>query len=115
MTSIALIGPGAIGGTVGFALLEKGRDLVVCASRKFTALARTRSDNGERKALPVDVVTSPADVDIAGWVLLCVKSHQMKSAPARRKEIMRPMRRATWRAFWPMRTCPILPKPCCGR
>ena len=82
MTSIALIGPGAIGGTVGFALLEKGRDLVVCANRKFATLARTRADTGERKALPVEVVTSPADVGEADWVLLCVKSHQTASAAA---------------------------------
>jgi len=82
MTKIALIGPGAIGGTVGFALLEKRADLVVCANRKFSTLARTRADNGERKALPVEVVTSPADARPADWVLLCVKSHQTDSAAA---------------------------------
>jgi len=82
MTKIALIGPGAIGGTVGFALLEKGADLVVCANRKFSTLARTRADNGERRALPVEVVTAPADAQPADWVLLCVKSHQTDSAAA---------------------------------
>ena len=59
--TIALIGPGAIGGTVGFALLEKGADLIVCANRKFSTLARTGADAGEHKVLPVEVVTSPAD------------------------------------------------------
>ncbi|MEJ0025579.1 MAG: 2-dehydropantoate 2-reductase [Rhizomicrobium sp.] len=79
---IALIGPGAIGGTVGFALLEKGADLVVCANRKFSELAVTRADTKERRARPVEVVTSPADARPADWVLLCVKSHQTDSAAA---------------------------------
>ncbi len=82
MTRIALIGPGAIGGTVGFALLEAGRDLVVCANRKFSELALTRAGTGERRALPVEVVASPADARPADWVLLCVKSHQTDSAAA---------------------------------
>ncbi|MEI9989753.1 MAG: 2-dehydropantoate 2-reductase [Rhizomicrobium sp.] len=82
MTEIALIGPGAIGGTVGFALLEKGRDLIVCANRRFSELALTRADTKERRALPVEVVTSPADASPADWVLLCVKSHQTDSAAA---------------------------------
>ena len=50
MTSIALIGPGAIGGTVGFALLEKGHDVTVCANQKFATLALTRADTKERRA-----------------------------------------------------------------
>ncbi|MEJ0044436.1 MAG: 2-dehydropantoate 2-reductase N-terminal domain-containing protein [Rhizomicrobium sp.] len=82
MARLALIGPGAIGGTVGFALLEKGADLVVCANRKFSELAVTRADTKERRALPVEVVISPADARPADWVLLCVKSHQTDSAAA---------------------------------
>ncbi len=80
MTRIALIGPGAIGGTVGFALAQKGHDLVICANGKFSELALTRSDTQERRALPVTVATSPTEVDPVDWVLLCVKSHQTPSA-----------------------------------
>ncbi|HEY0106754.1 MAG TPA: 2-dehydropantoate 2-reductase [Rhizomicrobium sp.] len=82
MTRIALIGPGAIGGTVGFALAERGRDLVICANAKFSELALTRSDSRQRRALPVTVATSPNEVDPVDWVLLCVKSHQTGSAAA---------------------------------
>ncbi len=79
MSRIALIGPGAIGGTVGFALLEQGHDLVVCANQKFSELALTRSDSGERRAHAVEVITSPAQAQPADWVLVCVKSHQTAS------------------------------------
>ncbi len=82
MVKIALIGPGAIGGTVGFALLEQGHDLVVCANQKFASLAVTRADTGERRAHPVEVVTTPANAQPADWVLFCVKSHQSDSAAA---------------------------------
>lgn len=80
MTRIALIGPGAIGGTVGFALLERGHDLTVCANQAFETLAVTRADSGERRALPAKVITSPSQASQADWVLLCVKSHQSESA-----------------------------------
>jgi 2-dehydropantoate 2-reductase len=80
MARIALIGPGAIGGTVGYALAEKGHDLVICANTKFAELALTRADTKVRRALAVEVVASPDAARPADWVLLCVKSHQTASA-----------------------------------
>lgn len=82
MTSIALIGPGAIGGTVAFGLLDRGADLVVCANQHFAELGLTRADTKDRRAHAVKVVTSPADAAHADWVLLCVKSHQTDSSAA---------------------------------
>jgi 2-dehydropantoate 2-reductase len=82
MTTISLIGPGAIGGTVGFALAEKGHNLTICANSAFSELGLTRADTKERRAVPVKVVTSPGDAKPADWVLLCVKSHQTDSAAA---------------------------------
>ncbi|HEY4941239.1 MAG TPA: 2-dehydropantoate 2-reductase [Rhizomicrobium sp.] len=82
MTKIALIGPGAIGGTVGFALAEKGHDLVICANQAFDTLAVTRADSKERRSRGVKVITSPTEASHADWVLLCVKSHQTDSAAA---------------------------------
>ncbi|HWD26005.1 MAG TPA: 2-dehydropantoate 2-reductase [Rhizomicrobium sp.] len=82
MTSIALIGPGAIGGTVAFALAERGHDLTICANTAFSELGLTRADTEERRAVPVKVLTAPADARRADWVLLCVKSHQTASAAA---------------------------------
>ncbi|HEV2649643.1 MAG TPA: hypothetical protein VGU69_00170, partial [Rhizomicrobium sp.] len=61
MAGIVLIGPGAIGGTVGFPLAGK-HDLVIAANQKFETLALTRADSGERQAVPVNVVTSPAEL-----------------------------------------------------
>jgi 2-dehydropantoate 2-reductase len=80
MTRIALIGPGAIGGTVGLALAQQGHDLLVCARQQFGELAVTRADTKERSAQPVRVVTSPSDAAPVDWVLLAVKSHQTASA-----------------------------------
>ena len=81
--SIALIGPGAIGGTAAAALLDSGRhDLTICANRPFDTLTTTRSDNGETRGHPVKVLTNPRDASPADWVLLAVKSHQTASAAA---------------------------------
>ena len=78
MARIVLIGPGAIGGTVGFPLAGK-HDLVIAANQKFDTLALTRADNGERQAVSVKVVTSPSDLAPADWVLVAVKSQQTPS------------------------------------
>jgi 2-dehydropantoate 2-reductase len=80
MARIALIGPGAIGGTVGLALAEQGHDLVICANQAFSELGLTRADNKQRRSHAVTVITSPADAKPADWVLLCVKSHQTAAA-----------------------------------
>ncbi len=78
MTSIVLIGPGAIGGTVGYPLVGKF-DVVIAANQKFDTLALTRANDGQRQAVPVKVVTSPSDLKPADWVLVAVKSHQTPS------------------------------------
>jgi 2-dehydropantoate 2-reductase len=90
MTRIALIGPGAIGGTVGFVLAEKGYDLVVCANQKFDTLAITRVGTGERHAVPVKVLTAPADAAPADWVLVAVKSHQTPAVAGWLKALVGP-------------------------
>ena len=82
MPNMALIGPGAIGGTIGFALAEKGHALTICANSAFAELGLTRADTKERRSVPVTVVTSPAEMKPADWVLLCVKSHQTDGAAA---------------------------------
>jgi len=81
--SIALIGPGAIGGTAAAALLDAGKhELTICAKQAFKTLTTTRNDNGETKSYPVKVVTDPANIGKTDWVLLAVKSHQTPSAAA---------------------------------
>lgn len=93
MTTITLIGPGAIGGTVGFALMEQGHDVVICANQPFSELSLTRSDTKERRSKPVRVITSPAELASnrpADWVLFCVKSHQSDGAAAWLKAALGP-------------------------
>jgi 2-dehydropantoate 2-reductase len=81
MARIALIGPGAIGGTAAAAIAQRGRGaLTICAHSKFDTLKLTRSDTNETKASSVTVVTSPSNAAHADWVILGVKSHQTPSA-----------------------------------
>jgi len=81
MVRIALIGPGAIGGTAAGALLQTGRhDLTICANQRFDTLTVTRSDNGGAQSWPVKVITKPNEASHADWVLLAVKSHQTNGA-----------------------------------
>jgi 2-dehydropantoate 2-reductase len=75
MTRIAIIGPGAIGGTVAFALSGK-HDVVICANQAFDTLAITRVQTKEREAVPVTVLTAPETAKPVDWVLVCVKSQQ---------------------------------------
>jgi 2-dehydropantoate 2-reductase len=78
---IALIGPGAIGGTAAAALLQTAaHDLTICARQTFDTLRWTRADNNETKAFPANVIAAPAEASHADWVLLAVKSHQTASA-----------------------------------
>jgi 2-dehydropantoate 2-reductase len=83
MARIALIGPGAIGGTVAAALLECGRhELVICANQSFEELNLTRADTGAARAFPARVITSADKLTRVDWVVLAVKSHQTPSAAA---------------------------------
>ncbi|MBL7098569.1 MAG: 2-dehydropantoate 2-reductase [Alphaproteobacteria bacterium] len=72
---IAIIGPGAIGGTLAFALSAR-HEVVICANQAFETLAITRVQTRERQTVPAQVQTSPAAAKPVDWVLVCVKSHQ---------------------------------------
>ncbi|HEY5337854.1 MAG TPA: 2-dehydropantoate 2-reductase [Rhizomicrobium sp.] len=81
MAHIALIGPGAIGGTTAAALCETGKHkLTICANQTFDTLSLTRSDTNETKSFPVRVATSPNGLTHFDWVILAVKSHQTAGA-----------------------------------
>jgi 2-dehydropantoate 2-reductase len=81
MAHIVLIGPGAIGGTVGAAIAGNGRDrLTICARQEFDTLTLTRSTGEQVASHRVSVVTSPEKIDGADWVLLAVKAHQTPDA-----------------------------------
>jgi 2-dehydropantoate 2-reductase len=79
MTRILVIGPGAIGCSVGAALIEAGNEVTFCARQSFARVS-VRKAGEEAKTFPARVVTSEKDIAPAEWVLLCVKAHQVASA-----------------------------------
>lgn len=78
MATITLIGPGAIGLSVGSALLDAGHDVTFVARQPFERLSLTMAD-GEVRERAVRVVTAAA-APRADWVILSVKAHQVASA-----------------------------------
>ncbi len=78
MSTIALIGPGAIGLSVGAALIGAGHDVTFVARQPFETLDITQPD-GEARHYPARVVAA-ADAPGADWVILCVKTYQVGSA-----------------------------------
>lgn len=79
MNRIALIGPGAIGGTVAAALIKAGHDVQLCAQRAFSTLTVAKPNGDVVAEVPSTVVTEPRDAKPADWVFVCVKSHQTAS------------------------------------
>jgi 2-dehydropantoate 2-reductase len=89
---IAVIGPGAIGGTVAFALAPS-HELVICANQPFDKLSITRVQSGERQSLAVKVLTSPSEAKRVDWVLVCVKAHQTSAIAAWLRALVGPLTR----------------------
>lgn len=79
MARIALIGPGAIGCAIAAALIEAGHDVVIGARQGFDRLSVRKAGEAAR-LYPVTVVTDPAALPPADWVVLCVKAYQVASA-----------------------------------
>jgi 2-dehydropantoate 2-reductase len=81
MTTIALIGPGAIGGTVA-AWLAQDPSLVVsvCARTAFEDL-QVKTPEGMITARP-EVLTDPAKASVVDWVLVATKTYDAESTRA---------------------------------
>lgn len=78
MTTIAVIGPGAIGGTVAAWLAQNSDYSVsVCARTPFTDLV-VETPQGVITARPV-VLTNAADARPVDWVLVCTKTYDADS------------------------------------
>ncbi|PTY08051.1 2-dehydropantoate 2-reductase [Opitutaceae bacterium EW11] len=81
MSTIAIVGPGAIGGTVAAWLCQAARhDVVVCAR---TAFEEILLETPEQKftARPT-VLTSPAAGHAADWILVATKAYDASAAAA---------------------------------
>ncbi|MDB5615261.1 MAG: 2-dehydropantoate 2-reductase [Devosia sp.] len=78
MTSIAVIGPGAIGGTVAAWLAQDATlDVMVCARTPFDDL-RIETPNGVITAKP-EVLLDPAKAKVVDWVLVTTKTYDVDS------------------------------------
>jgi 2-dehydropantoate 2-reductase len=80
MARVAVVGVGAIGGAVAAAVQSAGgHELVLCARRPLDEVVVELPD-GAAVTLPGPLLTDPATVAPADWVLLAVKAHQTEGA-----------------------------------
>ncbi|HEX8215892.1 MAG TPA: 2-dehydropantoate 2-reductase [Allosphingosinicella sp.] len=81
MIRVAVVGPGAIGGTVAAWLARAAElDVIVCARTGFDRLVLDAP--GGRIEADVPVLTDPATVGAADWVLVCTKAYDVEGAAA---------------------------------
>jgi 2-dehydropantoate 2-reductase len=81
MSVVAIVGVGAVGGTIAAHLCAAGRDeVVLCVRIPFDALV-VEGPAGILRATP-RLVTTPATVQPVPWVLLATKAHQTAGAAA---------------------------------
>lgn len=81
MTSIAVIGPGSVGGTVAaWVAQEPNHDVTVCVRTPFEALA-VETPEGPITATP-RVATSPAGLAPVDWVLVTTKTYDTEGTLA---------------------------------
>jgi 2-dehydropantoate 2-reductase len=79
MTSIAVVGPGAVGATFAAAAERAGHDVTLCGRRPATAPIVELSDGTEHR-LAERVRTDPSAAAPAPWVLLATKTYQTAGA-----------------------------------
>ena len=76
---IAVVGPGAIGGTVAAWLAQEPRNQVtLCARTAFGTLVVDAPDGAIQAELPV--LTDPEEAAPADWVLVCTKTYDVEGA-----------------------------------
>jgi 2-dehydropantoate 2-reductase len=81
MTRVAIVGPGAIGGTVAAWLAQSPElEILLCARTRFEALTLEAPGRTIEAELPV--LTDPAAAREADWVLVCTKTYDSPGAAA---------------------------------
>lgn len=80
---VAVVGPGAIGGTLAAHLAQRGPalDLVICARTPFDTLVLDTPEGTLRAQVPV--LCDPAAARPVDWVLLAVKTYDVAEATRR--------------------------------
>jgi 2-dehydropantoate 2-reductase len=81
MREVLIIGPGAIGLTIGAALRQAGHEVTFAARQGFDTL-RVAKEGAPVRVYPAQVVTNPETIAPFEWVMLCVKAHQVATAAA---------------------------------
>lgn len=76
--AIAVVGVGAIGGTIAAAFGDAGHAVTLCVRTPFQKL--TRELSGEISSYAHPLVTDPDNVEPVDWVFLCTKAHQSAAA-----------------------------------
>jgi 2-dehydropantoate 2-reductase len=78
MTSVAIIGPGAIGGTLAAWLAQDAAlSITLCARTPFSGL-HVETPHGTLTASPL-VLTDPTDAVAMDWVLVCTKTYDVEA------------------------------------
>lgn len=81
MASIALIGPGAVGGVIAATLTQRGgHELTLCARRSLGELSADLL--GRPVRFSPTIITDPAYAGPADWVLVCTKAYDCAGAAA---------------------------------
>lgn len=86
---IVVVGAGSIGGFVAFELARAGHDVVLCVRTPFERLVVV-DESGQRHECDLPVLTDPASVPPADWVMLATKAHQTDAASAWLREACDP-------------------------
>ncbi|TML17550.1 MAG: hypothetical protein E6G39_04415 [Actinobacteria bacterium] len=76
---IVVVGAGSIGGFVAFELARAGHDVTLCVRSPFERLV-VIDEHGQRHERVLPILTDPADVAEADWVILATKAHQTEAA-----------------------------------
>jgi 2-dehydropantoate 2-reductase len=77
MSTVAVIGPGAIGGVAAAWLAQVGHDLTLCARTPFAGLV-VETPDGPLRSTP-QVLTDPAAATPVDWVLVATKAYDVAS------------------------------------
>ena len=77
MSTIALIGPGAIGGVAAAWLAHGGHEVTICARTPLADLVVETPDGVLRSTLAV--LTEPAVATPVDWVLVATKAYDVAS------------------------------------
>jgi len=93
MSTVAIIGSGAIGCAVGSALVETGEHRVVFCAHTFFENVRVTFPDGGSIDSPAEVYTTPPSLGAVDWVLLCVKAQQVPATESWLRAVVGPMTR----------------------